>query len=191
MKKTEYKEHMGIGPKGVGDPNAIFARKFRWTLQANHLDSYWMKSVSFDWKNKLINCSAYEVLLPPGVVPVVEWLENFNTFDNEKLEFKTWDGCGVAIYSYIFSGLRLEKNKSDFDYASSDISTRNFTVSYETVKFDTYERQETPKLTIEEQNERTEELVKKWSFTETVINFLNDRMYLPARVFPKRKQSNK
>ena len=188
--EPKVRENMGIGPVGVGDPNVVFVRKFRWTLSCPSSSEYWMQSVAFDWLTKRIKCSAFEVWLPPGVVPIIDWLENFAKHKKKPVVFTTWDGCGQELYSYEFEGLRLESNESSFDYSSSDVSTRTFTLSYDKVKVKVAKR--VPKelkieCVVDNNPEAEADLktllgqIKEKVAEETEIDFLNDKMWIPAK----------
>jgi hypothetical protein len=163
---------MGLDP---GFCNVVFVRKFRWTLSGPHLPEQWLKKVEFDWMNKRLYCEVYETFVQPGKVAVIDWLESFEEYANEPLVFTTWDGCGNAIYEYTLHDLTLWKNDSDFDYSSSDVSTRKIVVSFSDAKYRAFDY-------IDHKVEPEASLNGEIDTDPVPIHTLNDRTWLRGRV---------
>lgn len=127
--RGDKKVNMGAGR--LKDPNIVFTRKFRWTLSSDKLKNYVVKNVKFDFKNKYISFTAYEIadsLNQP--IWIHEFLES--KIEDQRLVFSTFTGCGDHIYSYEFRGLELLRDVSSFDYDSSDVACRKVKIAYQT-----------------------------------------------------------
>lgn len=127
---VEERRSMGIGPMGQSD--AIFVRKFRWTLETEKLPEHFMKCVKLNFKKKTVNFSCYEVILredQSSEIAIQKWLDMPDHKD-ETMTFTTYDGCGDVIYQMKFSGIEVVNDESDFDYASSEASVREVTVTW-------------------------------------------------------------
>lgn len=120
---------MGCGK--IGEADTTFCRKFRWTFGSNNLDSSFMKDVKFDFVNKLIKFSYYDVISKNIGMHAMQWAHSLHALPNETLTFKSFDGCGNELYQLDFAGLMITGYDSDFDYESSDVSTSNFEIQYE------------------------------------------------------------
>jgi hypothetical protein len=119
---------MGIGI--IGGPDVVFVRQFRWTFATGKNIEYFVKNVSFDHLNRVINVSIMEVALSGSEeLDLHAWLES--DLEKEKIVFTTYDGCGQSIYEYEFKNLTLLSDCSAFDYASSEVSIRNISLKYE------------------------------------------------------------
>ena len=191
MDECNTRASMGFGTNL--DPNLIHVRKFRWTLKASNLPEYWMASAYFNWKKHTIECSAYEVWTPPKNIEVVRWLENFDEYaqNGETLTFTTWDGCGRALYRYKFSGLTLLEDTSDFDYASSDASCRQFTIHFQRKEHEIIASVQEPyqQQVIETQKKEVE--VEAVETEKTPIHFLNCTTWLPGKIVSLLRSPNR
>ncbi len=135
---TEIK-NMGIG--SLGNPDTVFVRKFRWTLEGRDfdgkttLDEHWFKTVEVDFSRSQLNFQVYEIILK-GMedLQIQAWLDK-ESHDTEVLVLTTYDGCGNALYAYTFFAPVVVKDTMSFDYASSEESIR-----YISVKFEDYTR---------------------------------------------------
>ncbi len=117
---------MGIGV--LGDDKCVFARKYRWTFGSPGLPCNFMHDVSFDFVKKRIEMHVLEVVPPDSdKIPVHAWVDQV---EKEDLVFTAYDGCGRPIYRYTYSDILIIEDTSEFDYASSDVSTRRVVVSY-------------------------------------------------------------
>lgn len=118
---------MGVGK--LGDPSIVFVRKFRWTLEGKNLEENFLKKVEFDFKAKTIKLDAMEIAETGKDINIHQWLES--DLSKEDLKFTTYDGCGSPLYSYWFSNIEVIADTCDFDYFSSEESTRHITLTYE------------------------------------------------------------
>lgn len=110
----------------------LFARKFRWTLEGDHLPNICIKKISdLDYINRQISFEAYEIIVD-GKNPAAKWMEEMlaNRLPKETLCLKTYDGFGNTLDAINFEGLTLVSAKSDFDYESSDATTIRFTLGF-------------------------------------------------------------
>ena len=182
---------MGIGRKGMGDPNAIFVRKFRWTLEATHLSPYWLRSAQIDFSNKKILIVYAEVWTPPGTIPAIEWVESMKkkTWPDEALRFVTYDGCGNELYRYDFTGIEIIEDKSNFDYADEDIGTREVAISFSDFDFEVQPQKSKTEIELlqDEIDNLRKELHKyqeqklEIQNSAVPINFMHDKTWLPGR----------
>jgi hypothetical protein len=126
----EARQSMGIGV--IGEPNIVFARKFRWTMEGQHLPSHFFKSVKLDHKNKKIEFEYYEIANQEEGFHALVWADELDKrqLPDESLVFKTYDGCGHCLYEIEFFVLNLLSNLTDFDYSTSEESVRQISVSY-------------------------------------------------------------
>jgi hypothetical protein len=183
---------MGIGP--LGDPTITFVRKFRWTMRGTNLREHFIKKVAFDFKKKLIDLDVMEVVCQgDDDIDVQRWLEA--EWRNEQLTFATYDGCGTPLYEYKFTGLELVEDKSDFDYTSSEESSRKIKVSYTdyTRTFMLAPKGQVTsypkkcfKWKLQSEDSPNEYLVKTemraaLDVEETEINFLNAKTWIPGK----------
>lgn len=131
---------MGIGP--IGDPSVIFARKFRWTLEADNLPPHFMKWVKFDYAERTIEFAYYDVFFEDQGVHALSWASKISgdKLPKETMTFTTYDGCGHALYTAKFQGLNIVKHHSDFDYSSSEASEQIISVGYHQAEFEVHEQ---------------------------------------------------
>lgn len=190
-----YKEaknrNMGLGV--LGDPSITFVRKFRWTMQGLGLPEHFMKKVAFDFAAKTINLEAYEIVLSNAEdIDIQRWLES--NLNREELFFTTYDGCGTPLYQYVFSDLTLLSDKADFDYASSEESTRKVSLKYENCERRYLAGPKKEPLVIKKgydwtlnlEGSNAEYEVKvaqrpQLEIEETEINFLASKMWIPGK----------
>ena len=194
--KTEEKpkKSMGIGP--LGSPDLIFSRKFRWTLEGQHLPAHFVKNVKFDYVNKKITFEYYDVATSTDGFHALVWADHLGKrkLPDETLTFSTYDGCGVELDRQIFKGLKLLAHYCDFDYASSDEATQNIVVSYEYINIELlvcpspiknyewkmhFEDEDGRQLTPQSMVLLTER--PNLSLEETEINHLNAKLFLPGK----------
>jgi hypothetical protein len=183
---------MGLGP--IGAPDTIFVRKFRWTLKGDHLSEYFVTKVAFDFVAKVIDIGVLEAVLPNDTdIEAVRWLEH--PWDKETLTFCTFDGCGVPIYDYVFSGLTLTSDTADFDYSSSDPSIRKIKIKYDKcvrnsrlnrVKSEPKPSKKGFDWTVSVAGTEAEYATKlvhrpQVDIEETEINFLNAKTWIPGK----------
>lgn len=124
---------MGIGKLGTAE--TVFVRKFRWTLSSEKLSEHFMKEARINFKKKTIHFKCYEAILrsEDPEIEIQDWLELPNHKD-EIMTFTTYDGCGQEIYTMKFKGIEVISDEAGFDYADSDASVREVTVSWDSYK---------------------------------------------------------
>lgn len=196
--KTETPQPMGLGQLGYS--NVVFARKFRWTLEATHLESFFQKSVKIDYLNKTIKFSSYQVYDTQGEgqpkSDSLIWAERLRNgmyhSDDEEMKFCTYDGCGNCLERTLFSGLKIiELQQDECDYESSDPCLMRVTVQYEDVAYGKGDKDPTfPDWQIElidskgvssgicqiKSRERP-----RLEVEETQVDHLNAKMWLPGK----------
>lgn len=117
---------MGIGKLKT----AIFLKKNRWTLESNHFTPENVASVRIDHYNKYLDIKFRDVILDEEhYLEVLKWLNS--DIKNETLRFNAYDGCGAILYSIVFSNIKICSNTSEFDYNSSEESTRDVLIGFE------------------------------------------------------------
>lgn len=117
---------MGIGK--LGDQNTVFCRDFRWTLGSQNLPTDFVRSCKVDYFRKEIRIEYYDLINDKQSDHVFNFLNNIK---DEKLVFKQFDGCGNLLKEKQFSDLKITSlESSDYDYASSDVSTHKIIVKY-------------------------------------------------------------
>lgn len=160
---THETKSMGIGP--LGSKDVIFVRQFRWTIGSDALPEYFTKTVKFDFAKKLIHLGYFEIYHPDyNGEPLQNWLDG--PFKKDTLVFRTYDGSGNLLYEQTFSDLGIVEDSSSFDYSSSEVSTRQLTISYkETSRKNAHSFPREPEVIV---NPR-----------ETTIDYLNARMTVP------------
>lgn len=174
--------NMGLGP--LGSTTTIFVRKFRWTLESQHLVEYFVNKASFNFTKKRIRMQCYEVIF--GDVEDVQlqaWLES--DLKDEVLTFTTYDGCGNALYQYQFHGLKVVSDTSSFDYSDSGISCRNVILSYagRNRKFMANQKQEP------ERKPEVSPMYPDSDVEDVEVNFMNTKMWIPGKL--RRSRCNK
>lgn len=178
--------NMGIGD--LGKPETVFSRKFRWTLGSANLPPEFMKHAKFDYVNKTIELSYYDIICAEQGMHALVWADNIPR--NEELVFTSYDGCGNPLYTLAFSGLTLLSHEADFDYESSEPAVTVLTVRYDTIQKtliacpDVFKRY-TWKLAFEGQEYDftwlSDEQRPNLNIEETEINHLNAKMWLPGK----------
>lgn len=117
---------MGIGKLQT----AIFARKNRWTLESNHFLPENVVSVKIDHYKKFLDVKFRDVIFDEKhYLEILKWTKSDTK--NETLRFNAYDGCGAILYSIVFSDIKIYDNVSEFDYNSSEESTRNVIICFE------------------------------------------------------------
>lgn len=190
----EGNKPMGIGV--LGTSHITFARKFRWTLGAEHLPEHFMKTVSIDYANNKLTFEYYDVLNGDTGFDALVWADQIQRklLPYEFLVFQTFDGCGTELYRVLFEQLSILEHNSAFDYASSDESIQRVTVGYKKCEkilvacpspfqnpdwkaqfFDIEGREISPQVPVYLENRPT------LSIEETEINFLNAKTYIPGK----------
>lgn len=190
----ENLQSMGIGVLGAA--STFFVRKFRWTIKSDVLQEHAVKRINFDFANNTMQIEAYEVVVD-GKINIQDWVDSKLP---DVLVFTTYDGCGVAIYSYEISDYLIVSDTSDFDYESSEVSTRNITVQYKHLKHIHHlNKQKQKELDFESKHKHiwkicmqsdyavksSETVVVKKRPTlkieETEVNFLNSKTWIPGK----------
>lgn len=177
---------MGIGE--LGSPLVVLVRQFRWTLRGLLLNEFFVRKVHFDFKNKKMNIEAMEAVCNGQDINIHQWLEA--DLSREILDFTTYDGCGVPLYTHTFSGLEVIEDSADFDYASSEVSIRKVSLLYKKVERKFHSKHK--KLESEHQlTILADKALGPYSITmsnrpsltmeETVINRNNASMYIPGK----------
>ena len=165
IKDKKKSRTMGLGR--LADPNLIFVRKFRWTLEGEGLPETWNTKVDIDFKKQELLIEMFEVVdTTKDDIDVHTWLAKDLT--KESLVLKTYDGCGNELYQYEFKCLSMLEDKMGFDYAVSDPSARKVRLQYNNcIRKRLYEKVEKhPTLVGEFKQDRP--LKKKYLFTAQV-----------------------
>src|SRR6516162_5035734 len=116
-------EHdMGLGE--LGRPELVFARRFRFIVNAEHLKGDFVHSIELDLKEKLIVINIYEIVEDNDKINAHEWADNMQeeNYPGETLTLLVLDGAGSELYSRKFSRLKVVGRKNWFDYDKSDAS---------------------------------------------------------------------
>jgi len=125
MYGKDHKRKLSSNPE-----DTIFPRQYRWTIEGNMLDPYYVKSVEFDWVLRRINLQIYEVVLSDKTEPAMDW-KNHIEGNTEQLTFTTYDGCGNTLYQHVFHEVHLgSMGKQKFDYSNEDVSVLTFQLQY-------------------------------------------------------------
>lgn len=129
----EDRKNMGLG--SLGRPDIIFLRKFRFTLEGEHLKEDYNYSVRVDWFRQIIKFSAYEVFTPEEGIHIWNWADAMQKgeFPKETLTLKAYDGCGAVLFAKKFSGLEIISRENNFDYSSSEAVMHELTLQYQAV----------------------------------------------------------
>lgn len=185
-KTPPVRKNMGIGK--IGSPEAVFVRQFRWTLKGTNLEEDFLKRVKFNFKSQRIKIEVYEVVIKNEDINIHTWLEK--DLSKEQLVFTTYDGCGVPLYSYIFTDLDIQADTASFDYASSAESTRKITLKYgaATRKFHLNEKAVQKKrfdwkISVEGSEAKPVKINTRpvLNVEETEIDFLGNKMWIPGK----------
>jgi hypothetical protein len=174
---------MGIGE--IGKPSTVFVRKFRWTLSGKKLSESFVQKVAFDFVARTVAFEVIEAWTPEKGIEIQSWLES--NLSNEVLTFTTYDGCGKSIYQYEINKITLLANKSDFDYESSEVSTRKIVIFYENIirseLMETYKQSapETYKQSAPETYKQSAPETYKQSAPKHCVNF-DDTKGLPCTI---------
>lgn len=159
---------MGLGTKL---PVATFVMKFRWTLASRDLPPDFMKAVSFDYCNKLITFSYYQV----SDSHVHSWVDNLAPDD--ELTFSTYDGCGKPMTQAVFRNLVVVGQKEDFDYSTSDVAFTTVIVKYNDIEREVFSLP--PRGSSYNSNFQVD------SIDEIYIDHLNAKMFVPGKAVLK------
>ncbi len=152
---------MGLGV--LGDiHNIIFERKFRWILESKYLKEHFFADVKFDYFNQIITFHYMNVDYAEIEMSALLWAHKIQKkqLPDEFLKFTSFDGCGNAISSTVFSGLSIVGHESDFSYTSSDVSTDKISVHYESIHINSKKEEHEIKdykwnISFEDANEKT------------------------------------
>jgi hypothetical protein len=125
---------MGLGELGRSD--LVFGRKFRWTLEGAGLPEHYAMTVSIDYVNRILQFRYMDVTLENQGYHALAWCDKIakGPLENETLRLKTFSGTGHLMLTVVFKGLELLEHVTDFDYASSDVSSHLIKVKYRHVE---------------------------------------------------------
>jgi hypothetical protein len=129
-------EHdMGLGE--LGRPELVFARRFRFIVNAEHLKGDFVHSIELDLKEKLIVINIYEIVEDNDKINAHEWADNMQeeNYPGETLTLLVLDGAGSELYSRKFSRLKVVGRKNWFDYDKSDASLTEVMLSYKMAEY--------------------------------------------------------
>lgn len=184
---SEQSRNMGLGK--LAEPQTLFVRNFRWTLESDGLPEYCLRSVSFDFKWKTVDLSMMEVVFEnSNDIDVMAWLERDHSKDI--MTFTTYDGCGKAVYEYKIKGLQVVSDNIKFDYSSSDTANRQVKLKYDSIERNyLYKKQPVKKgfdwtLGFPHRSQLFEVKVKKrpqLNVEETEMNFLSSKQWIPGK----------
>lgn len=163
--KEKKSRNMGVGK--LIDPNLIFVRKFRWTLESDGLPETWTTKVDIDFKNQELMLEVFEVVdTTKDDIDIQSWLAK--DLQKEWLTLTTYDGCGNELYQYKFGRLSIMEDKMGFDYAVSDPSIRKVKLHFNTLNRKIlYKKVEKQKTLVGEFKE-DKPVKKKYLFTAQV-----------------------
>ena len=114
----------------------VFARKFRWILEAEGLPEFLAKSTEINHTKNggHINVVLYEAFGCKEAEETRQWIDSWykETKPYPWREFKihAYDGCGQRLYTESFHGLQLNSENYDYDYGNSDCAVRKLSFSY-------------------------------------------------------------
>lgn len=130
--QPERYQRMGL-PEDWCKPSMVFVRAFRWTLTAPNHDkiSTWVVKINVNYKEKLIELSAYEDL--DGNVH--EWITDMiGDAASRQIVINHFDGCGHLLFNNTYSGIEVKDHKVEYDYSLSDVLTHKLKLSYRHIK---------------------------------------------------------
>ena len=183
--------NMGIG--ALGNPDTIFSRKFRWTFGSTSLPQEFMRNVKFDYANRIIKFSYYDIVSKDGGMQALVWADKI---PDEDMIFTTYDGCGNPLYTLVFSGITLINHEANFDYESSDVATTELTIKYDNIHKkligcpDVFKRHKWKICLPDPEGTNEVEYDFKWrgdqqrpnlNIEEVEVNHLNAMMFLPGK----------
>lgn len=129
-KRTPYttekaRQQMGLS-KALCDPKTIFARKFRWTLTAEHWPDleYWVNKVHVSFLAQSLTVSIMVAFTDKQDTPLYPWLSDIVSkvrSKPEKMVLTTFDGCGNALEQFEFFVDGADCHTMDLDYSCSDV----------------------------------------------------------------------
>lgn len=110
---------MGLGP--LGNPTTIFARCFRWTLDADHCCmNYLMDRLKVSFKHKKLKFFVHNAYLEGQDTPVPAWLESIESGEiSEKMTLTLYDGCGNPLEKHRFDIVAIGEQSMSFDYSKN------------------------------------------------------------------------
>ena len=187
-----YKNNKNMGLGELGDPTTVFVRKFRWTLKGTRISEHFFKRVEFDFKHQQLVIACMEVVASDSTdIEIQKWLES--NLETEVLTFTTYDGCGVPLYEFKISGLKVLADNCDFDYATSDVSERKALLQYNKLER-TFLAKGDPRLPKKKHYTWTAQAAgdlrsvdvkvtnrPTLDIEETEINFLSAKMWVPGK----------
>lgn len=129
MEQTVHR-NMGLGK--LTDPQLIFARKFRWTLEGPGFEEHYVKTCHVDLKKKLLTVEIYEVYNDNEEMVNDQWVDSFHhrRQSDKHLDLTMFDGCGRPLDRIRMEDLDLLSDEMDFDYASSDPLIRRVVIQF-------------------------------------------------------------
>ena len=133
-----------LNQKNILNPEYIFVRKFRWTLEAEDFTGHFVKKAHVDYRHKTITVHLYQIH-DGKKVECFEWIDTIppahalwhgenpdeQLSQGKHLTLTTYDGCGNALYSVDFYNVKLSGEETDFDYAVSDEAVEIVYLSFE------------------------------------------------------------
>jgi hypothetical protein len=140
--KSENRLHMGI-PAEVANPQAVFARQFRWVAVPTNEDiQYFFTHFVPDFATKTFEAQVMEdpLMAEKGEVTgggkVHAWIEkllrdNLYRKPDENIRINFYDGCGSWLYALDFKGLSLVSHKMPLDYSKGDIVKHTLVFDYQ------------------------------------------------------------
>lgn len=111
-----------------------FVRKNRWVLEASETDkhqpalvSVWVKSVTIDFYNQLLNIQIHDT----DAFDVLAWVDSMESIMNRELVFSKLTGNGDEIEKFTFTGLSIVGfNTCKFNYDQDGIAFYEVTIKY-------------------------------------------------------------
>lgn len=188
--EKEKKEPMGMGI--LGDPGLIFARQFRVIFAPDGIPKEFIKDVSIDYFNKIINLSVYDVAYKDSGFHAFKWVDDLEKGINNHAKMTYYDGCGTALFEMDFYEIEVTEFKEDcLKSDSSDVSTPKLSLKYKNsekrlVSNDNYFKNSEKlqwELEFPDGTTYNIDLIKRPSIeiAETEIGRLNAKIHLPGK----------
>lgn len=125
-------QQMGL-PTDWIQPNTVFVRTFRWTLNVpNHPKvNMWIQKINVNYKDKMVEIEAFE----DAHGCVYEWLVDIiSDSASRNFTINHYDGCGKIIFTNNYLGIEIKDHKVAYDYLNSDVLTHKLKLSYRNLK---------------------------------------------------------
>jgi len=124
--------------------DVVFSLRYRWTLKLESLSHEFVKSVSFDYLNKIITLQYYDFCSEKTGFDAILWADKVinNKFSSETLIFTAYDSKGSPLYEFKFLDLTIVGcNSPVFHYGkNSDENDNDFSYTTLVIKYENIEK---------------------------------------------------